>query len=141
MPTYSIIYKIDKKPLGIGGAARVYGCTRIADGERFAIKILSDKNDKGKVDRFKREIDAIVDIVNHGIDGVLPILDYDKDDLWYVMPLANSFSLFLEYIKTGKDARYTEDSDDRDIKEIIRETKMLLNNYKDAAKALSIKNI
>lgn len=141
MPTYSIIYKIDKKPLGIGGAARVYGCTRIADGERFAIKILSDKNDKGKVDRFKREIDAIVDIVNHGIDGVLPILDYDKDDLWYVMPLANSFSLFLEYIKTGKEARYTEDSDDRDIKEIIRETKMLLNNYKDAAKALSIKNI
>lgn len=141
MPTYSIIYKIDKKPLGIGGAARVYGCTRIADGERFAIKILSDKNDKGKVDRFKMEIDAIVDIVNHGIDGVLPILDYDKDDLWYVMPLANSFSLFLEYIKTGKEARYTEDSDDRDIKEIIRETKMLLNNYKDAAKALSIKNI
>ena len=50
-------------------------------------------------------------------------------------------SLFLEYIKTGKEARYTEDSDNRDIKEIIRETKMLLNNYKDAAKALSIKNI
>lgn len=141
MPTYSIIYKIDKKPLGIGGAARVYGCTRIADGERFAIKILSDKNDKGKVDRFKREIDAIINIVNHGIDGVLPILDYDNENLWYVMPLANSFSLFLEYIKTGKEARYTEDSDNRDIKEIIRETKMLLNNYKNAAKALSIKNI
>lgn len=105
MPTYSIIYKIDKKPLGIGGVARVYGCTRIADGERFAIKILSDKNDKGKVDRFKREIDAIVDIVNHGIDGVLPILDYDKDDLWYVMPLASSLrSIIDNYAKLQQTA-------------------------------------
>lgn len=90
MHTYNKKYNIDAKPLGIGGAAKVYGCTRIDDGERLAIKILSDKNDKGKVERFRREIDAIIDIVNHGIDGVLPILDYDKDDLWYVMPLANS---------------------------------------------------
>lgn len=105
MPTYSIIYKIDKKPLGIGGAARVYGCTRIADGERFAIKILSDKNDKGKVERFKREIDAIINIVNHGIDGVLPILDYDKEDLWYVMPLANSLrSIIDNYAKSQQTA-------------------------------------
>lgn len=43
-------------------------------------------------------------------------------------------SLFLQYIKTGKEARYTEDSDNRDINDIIRETQMLLNNYKDAAK-------
>ena len=82
MPTFSIRYKIDAKPLGIGGAAKVYGCTRITDGERLAIKILSDKNDNGKVKRFRREIEAIKDIVNHGIDGVLPILDYDKDELW-----------------------------------------------------------
>lgn len=103
MPTFSIKYKIDAKPLGIGGAAKVYGCTRIDDGERLAIKILSDKNDNGKVERFKREIDAIVDIVNHGIDGVLPILDYDKDDLWYVMPLANSLRSVIEkYIKLQK---------------------------------------
>ena len=103
MPTFSIKYKIDAKPLGIGGAAKVYGCTRIDDGERLAIKILSDKNDNGKVERFKREIDAIVDIVNHGIDGVLPILDYDKDDLWYVMPLANSLRSVIEkYVNLQK---------------------------------------
>ena len=96
MSIYSIKYNIDAKPLGIGGAAKVYGCTRIADGERLAIKILSDKNDNGKVKRFKREIDAIVDIVNHGIDGVLPILDYDKDDLWYVMPLASSLRSIID---------------------------------------------
>lgn len=100
MPTYSTKYIIDAKLLGIGGAAKVYGCTRIADGACLAIKILSDKNDNNKVERFKREIDAIVDIVNHGIDGVLPILDYDKDDLWYVMPLAKSLrSIIDDYAK------------------------------------------
>lgn len=103
MPTFSIRYKIDAKPLGIGGAAKVYGCTRITDGERLAIKILSDKNDNGKVKRFRREIEAIKDIVNHGIDGVLPILDYDKDELWYVMPLANSLRSVIEtYVKLQK---------------------------------------
>lgn len=105
MSTYSVKYKIDTKPLGIGGAAKVYGCTRIADGERLAIKFLSDKNDNGKVKRFRREIDAIVDIVNHGIDGVLPILDYDKDDLWYVMPLASSLrSIIDNYAKLQQTA-------------------------------------
>ena len=81
---YRVKYSIDAEPLGVGGAAKVYGCTRIDDGERLAIKILSNKNDNAKVERFRREIDAIVNIVNHGIEGVLPILDFDKDDLWYV---------------------------------------------------------
>lgn len=103
MPTYNTKYKIDTRPLGIGGAAKVYGCTRIADGERFAIKILSDINNKDKVGRFKREIDAIIDIVNHEIDGVLPIFDYDKEDLWYVMPLAVSLrSIIDRYAKLQK---------------------------------------
>lgn len=84
MPTYNTKYKIDTKLLGIGGAAKVYGCTRIADGERLAIKILSDKIDNDKVERLKREINVIVDIVSNGIDGVLPIYDYDKENLWYV---------------------------------------------------------
>ena len=102
---YSIKYNIDAKPLGIGGAAKVYGCTRIDDGERLAIKILSDKNDKGKVKRFKREIDTIVDIVANGIDGVLPILDYDKENLWYIMPLANNLrSVIDKYAKLQQSA-------------------------------------
>lgn len=105
MPTYNIKYNTDAKPLGIGGAAKVYGCTRIADGERLAIKILSDINDKEKVERFKREIDAIIDIVNHGIDCVLPIYDYDKEELWYVMPLANSLrSIIDNYAKLQQTA-------------------------------------
>lgn len=84
MPTYKTKYNIDANPLSIGGAAKVYGCTRITDGEHFAIKILSDKIDNDKVERLKREINVIVDIVSNGIDGVLPIYDYDKENLWYV---------------------------------------------------------
>lgn len=56
MPTYSTKYNIDVKPLGIGGAVKVYGCTRIADGERLAIKILSDRTNRDKVERFKRKM-------------------------------------------------------------------------------------
>ena len=40
--------------------------------------------DNDKVERLKREINVIVDIVSNGIDGVLPIYDYDKENLWYV---------------------------------------------------------
>ena len=105
MPTYKNKYKIINPPLGTGGAAKVYGCIRISDGERLAIKILSDTNNKDKVERFKREIDVIIDIVWHGFDGVLPILDYDKDDLWYVMPLANSLrNIIKKYVKLQQTA-------------------------------------
>lgn len=103
MADCKIKYRLSAKPLGTGGAAEVYGCTRIDDGKQFAIKILSNQSDDNKVERFKREIDAIVDIVNHGIDGVLPIFDYDKDDLWYVMPLANSLRSVIEkYVNLQK---------------------------------------
>lgn len=46
-------------------------------------------------------------------------------------------SLFLQYIKTSVEARYSEDNDRRDIKEIIRETKTLLESYKNGAKHCS----
>lgn len=47
-------------------------------------------------------------------------------------------SLFLQYLETGIEARYTEDIDNRSIKEIIRETKSLLDNYKNGVIALPI---
>lgn len=43
MSIYSIKYNIDAKPLGIGGAAKVYGCTRIVGQKNY------DRNDN----RFK----------------------------------------------------------------------------------------
>lgn len=42
-------------------------------------------------------------------------------------------SLFLQYIKTSVEARYSEDNDCRDIKEIVKETKTLLESYKNGA--------
>ena len=47
-------------------------------------------------------------------------------------------SLFLQYIKTSVEARHSEDNDCRDIKEIVRETKTLLESYKNGAKHCSI---
>ena len=39
-------------------------------------------------------------------------------------------SLFLYYLKTGKEARYMEFDDERDVKTIFSETKQLLESYK-----------
>lgn len=89
-------YCFDAKPLGIGGAAVVYGCTRIADGERFAIKMLKGREIKDKVERFIREIDAMQDLASKGIDGILPIVDSNKEELWYVMPVAQSVRTRIE---------------------------------------------
>lgn len=70
MPTYKAKYNIDSKPLGTGGAAIVYGCTRIADGERFAIKILKDQTDKDKVARFNRD-----DIISGSVKGFISLAE------------------------------------------------------------------
>ena len=114
MPSYNTTYTLDPKPLGAGGAAKVYGCTRIADGERFAIKLLSDHDDKDKVERFRREIDAMLDIANKEVIGILPIVESNLEELWYVMPIAKSVrSIIEDYAKKQKTANppstYQED--------------------------------
>lgn len=96
MPSYNSTYTLDSKPLGSGGAAVVYGCTRIADGERFAIKQLKDHEIKDKVERFRREIDAMQDLATKGIEGILPIVESNKEELWYVMPVAQSVRSAIE---------------------------------------------
>lgn len=95
-PSYTSTYTIDRKPLGAGGAAVVYGCTRMAGGERFAIKLLSDQGNKDKVERFRREIDAMLDIADKGVSGILPVVESNLEELWYVMPVAQSVSSIIE---------------------------------------------
>lgn len=105
MPSYNSTYTLDPKHLGAGGAAKVYRCTRIADGEQFAIKLLSDHNDKDKVERFRREIDAMLDIANKEVIGILPIVESNLEELWYVMPIAKSVrSIIEDYAKKQKTA-------------------------------------
>ena len=96
MPSYTSTYTLDRKPLGAGGAAVVYGCTRIADGERFAIKLLSDQGNKDKVERFRREIEAMLDIADKGVSGILPVVEPNLEELWYVMPVAQSVRSIIE---------------------------------------------
>lgn len=96
MPSYNSTYTLDSKPLGSGGASVVYGCTRIADGERFAIKQLKDHEIKDKVERFRREIDAMQDLATKGIEGILSIIESNRDELWYVMPVAQSVRTRIE---------------------------------------------
>lgn len=120
MPTYRTKYTLDKKPLGIGGAACVYGCTRMTDGEHFAIKILTDRHDCDKIERFKREIDVVKNIESNQIDGVLPILDADKDDLWYVMPLAKSLRHVIDdFVMMQKNASPVTTYQDDILRQII----------------------
>lgn len=89
MVEYNKKYKRDSKPLGQGGAAIVYGCTRLRDSQRLAMKLLKNKNNANKVARFKREIETVCDIKSKGVeDGIIPIIEYDMDCLWYVMPLS-----------------------------------------------------
>lgn len=96
MPSYTSTYTLDRKPLGAGGAAVVYGCTRIVDGERFAIKLLSDQGNKDKVERFRREVEAMLDIADKGVSGILPIVESNLEELWYVMPVAQSIRTIIE---------------------------------------------
>lgn len=96
MPSYNSKYTLNSKPLGSGGAAVVYSCTRKADGERIAIKILKEREIKDKVERFRREIDAMQDLATKGIEGILPIIESNRDELWYVMPVAQSVRTIIE---------------------------------------------
>ena len=87
-------YDVDmKSSLGSGGAANVFKCKRKSDGEEFAIKILDKRNkNKDKISRFKDEIKVMIDCATRGIEGVMPIIDYNIDESWYVMPVARSIS-------------------------------------------------
>ena len=94
---YNIVETIDDV-LGEGGNAKVIRVEDKKSHEQFALKILQQRS-KEKIARFQEEIEIMVN--NRDIDGVMPILDYDKDNLWYTMPIAEPV---LDYIKSVKSA-------------------------------------
>lgn len=90
--SYVDIYDVDiKSSLGSGGAAKVFRCKRKSDGQEFAIKFLDEKN-QDKISRFKDEIKVMCMCARKGIEGVMPIIDFNIDECWYVMPIARSIS-------------------------------------------------
>ncbi len=87
-------YDAEKEAIGAGGNGTVSIVKDKKTGEKYALKELT-MNQKEKRSRFCEEIDIMYE--NYAeIDGIMPIYDYSKDELWYVMPLAK---LLMEYIK------------------------------------------
>ncbi len=83
--------------LGVGGNGKVYKVKRKIDGKEFALKCLYNKT-KEKRSRFIDEINITIE--NYKIiDGIIPIIDYSKDELCYTMPVADTV------LKHTKDSR------------------------------------
>jgi serine/threonine protein kinase len=74
---------VGRQPLGTGGFARVFEAERRSDGLRVAIKEPLAGDDAHQ--RLRREIQVQTQF-DH--PHVMPILDYDPDFGWLVMPLA-----------------------------------------------------
>lgn len=96
-------YNISPKPFDGGGAALVYECTRISDGEKCVQKQLKPESDKNKVKRFKREIDVMLECKKKNIQGAMPIYEYDENELWYIMPKAECLKNRLDEYKDRLD--------------------------------------
>ena len=79
--------------LGRGGNAIVL-LVQKKERQKYAIKILEDKKDKVKTSRFIDEIKIMDKLRN--ISGVIPILESNTDEYWYVMPVAEPIMDHLE---------------------------------------------
>lgn len=94
-------YNIPKKSsLGQGGNGVVRKVLRKSDGQMFALKILdtSLRHNREKCLRFIDEIKTIV--ACQDIEGVVPVIDYSEEELWYIMPLAEKID---HHIQTFED--------------------------------------
>lgn len=74
------------KELGEGGNAKVHLAIEKVSGINMALKCLQNHTAE-KEQRFRDEINIMKD--NSEVGGIMPILDYDLDNLWYTMPIAD----------------------------------------------------
>lgn len=98
--SYSVIEK-----LGKGGNGVVYLVERKCDKVRFALKTLKNCSNEKK-HRFITEI-STVSKYSDKIRGIIPIIDFSKNEYWYVMPVALAC---MKYIS----------SNNKDITDIIK---------------------
>lgn len=77
-------YRLGEK-LGEGGNASVFVARRNSTYNDVALKYLSMRNEE-KEKRFIDEINSMKQ--NKDIDGIMPVLDADLENYWYVMPIA-----------------------------------------------------
>lgn len=80
--------------IGEGGNAKVYRVNKA--GKEYALKDLYNRTVEKKA-RFIDEIDIMSSNCND-IEGIIPIIDFSREDYWYTMPIAkNIFSYIIEY--------------------------------------------
>lgn len=86
--------------LNKGGNAWVCRCTHNETKEEYAIKILETGKQGEKLSRFANEI-AVMRTYGGVENGVLPIIDADAENGWYVMPIAKPIEDYFEETKAG----------------------------------------
>ena len=76
---------------GKGGNATVILVEKKDDGKEYVLKPFTCLSDYEKKKRFEHEVE-VVNRLKDQIEGVIPIVDYmidfEKKEYWYVMPLA-----------------------------------------------------
>lgn len=97
--TYELKYTLQKL-LNKGGNAWVCRCLRKDTTEEYAIKILDTGNAGEKLSRFSNEI-GVMQKYGGASEGVLPIIDADPDNGWYVMPIAIPIETYFFENKTS----------------------------------------
>jgi len=80
-------YRLEGKPLGEGGYARVFAGVERDTGRPIAFKRAKDKFGAGPA-RMKREVRAMIALEQE--PNVMDVLDAAADFTWYVMPRASS---------------------------------------------------
>jgi serine/threonine protein kinase len=97
--TYEATYELIAL-LNEGGNAKVCRCWKKDTGEEYAIKILNTGKQGEKLSRFANEI-AVMQTHGGVEKGVLPIIDADAEDGWYVMPIATRIEKYFDETKAG----------------------------------------
>lgn len=81
------------KKLGSGGNADVYLVLEKATGKQYALKELRVRSEEKK-SRFISEIQVAKDNCE-SILGIIPIFEYDPENYWYTMPIAQPVMEFI----------------------------------------------
>ena len=81
------------KDLGAGGNADVYLVTEKTSGCQYALKELRNRNEEKK-SRFISEI-QIAKENSAIIPGIIPVIDDDRENYWYTMPIAQPVMEFI----------------------------------------------
>jgi len=89
-------WTLDKR-IGVGGNGEVWiGKPVNENSDDSAIKVLRSFDDESKAqrrrNRFDQEISILKVLHEHGMEGVMPVLDHDhlQDRPWYAMPVGQS---------------------------------------------------